>query len=83
VEHRRLWQIAAGDKDRNYSDLCLHMGVILNGPGYAGAWPKCADTLKKDGWSSKKISDIRRFAEEIKDGDIVVLREGTSVSRHI
>ncbi len=78
MENRRIWQVAAGDKDRNYSDLCLRMGVILNGPGYAGPWPKCVDTLKKDGRSSKKISDIRRFAEEIQDGDIVVLREGTN-----
>ena len=53
------------------------MGVILNGPGYAGPWPECVKKLKQDGRSKKKLSDIKRFSLDIKDGDIVVLREGT------
>jgi hypothetical protein len=71
------WQEAAGDNDRNYVDLCLKWGVILNGPGYAGPYPECHEPLKKHGWSSKKISDLKRFSEEMKDGDIVALRIGT------
>ncbi len=74
----RYWQQAAGDNDRNYVSLCLKWGVILNGPGYAGPWPECISTLEEHGWSSKKVTDLKRFCEDIKDGDIVVLRIGTS-----
>ena len=79
LDGKTVWQQAAGDTDRNYVDICLRWGVILNGPGYAGSWPECAPVLRKDGGSARKTSDLRRFAEEIKDGDIVVLRLGTSV----
>lgn len=78
ISGKTIWQQAAGDTDRNYSDLCLKWDVILNGPSYAGAWPDCKKGLKEDGWSSRKITDLRRFCEEIKDGDFVVLRLGTS-----
>jgi len=76
--NRTYWQIAAGDKDRNYADLCIHWGVILNGPGYAREWPTCINRLKENGCSLKKISDIKRFAEDIGEGDVIVLREGTN-----
>jgi len=79
IEGRTIWQQAAGDTDRNYAHLCLKWDVILNGPGYAGRWPDCQDQLYKDGWSSRKITDLRRFTEEISDGDLVVLRIGTSI----
>ncbi len=78
INNRTIWQQAAGDTDRDYSDLCLRWGVILNGPGYAGPWPECRDELTVDGWSSRKLTDLSRFAEEIKDGDLVVLRLGTA-----
>ncbi len=78
VTGRNIWQVAAGDKNRNYVDLCLQWGVILNGPGSAGCWPDCLPVLR-DAWgvSARKITDLRRFCEEIKDGDLVVLRLGT------
>lgn len=75
---RKLWQHAAGDNDRNYVDLCLKWGVVLNGPGHLGAWPECRAALGDEGWSPKKLSDLRRFAEEIQAGDLVVLRLGTN-----
>lgn len=75
---RNYWQQGAGDTDRNYAAICLKWDVILNGPGYAGAWPNCIEKLKKDEWSSRKITDLKRFSETMKDGDIVVLRLGTS-----
>lgn len=78
ISGKTIWQQAAGDTDRNYSEICLRWGVILNGPGYAGAWPACEKTLRADGRSSKKITDLRRFAEEMQDGDLVVLRSGTA-----
>lgn len=75
---RKYWQQGAGDTDRNYAAICLKWDVILNGPGYAGAWPECGEKLRKKGWSSRKITDIKRFSSDMKDGDVVVLRLGTS-----
>lgn len=74
-----VWQHAAGDTDRDYVDVCIRLGVILNGPGHKGAWPDCVEGLRNEGWSPKKLSDLRRFAEEMQDGDIVVLRIGTKL----
>ncbi len=79
IEGRRIWQQAAGDTDHDYADLCLKWDVILIGPGDCGPWPECERYLREDGWSEKKISDLRRFCEEMKDGDLVILRRGTSV----
>lgn len=73
-----IWQQAAGDTDRNYVKECIEYGVILNGPGYLGKWPECNQPLRDSGISSRKVTDLGRFAEEMKDGDIVVLRVGTS-----
>lgn len=79
IEHRSIWQQAAGDTNRNYVDVCLKWDVILNGPaGRYGAWrPEFEESMRDDEWSEKKITDLRRFCEEIKEGDIVVLRLGT------
>ena len=74
----RYWQQAAGDGDRNYAQICLEWDVILNGPGYAGRWPECEKQLRKDEVTSRKISDIRRFCEDISEGDIIILRLGTN-----
>ncbi|PSV38634.1 hypothetical protein [Photobacterium sp. GB-36] len=74
----KYWQHAAGDQDRNYVDLCLKWDVIITGPGYQGAWPDCAEKLKKNEWSSRKVTNLKRFCETIIDRDIVVLRLGTS-----
>lgn len=72
---KQVWQVAACDTDRNYFDLCLEWDVILNGPGAEGKWPDCREALTV---STKKITDIRRFAEDIAEGDTVVLRMGTT-----
>lgn len=71
------WQVAAGDKRRNYVHLCLRWEVILIGPGYAGPWPDCKSELVSDGRSPRKLTDIGRFCDEMHDGDVVVLRLGT------
>jgi hypothetical protein len=78
ITGKKIWQQAAGDTDRNYSDVCLKWDVILNGPGYAGPWPGCDALLRTHEWSSRKRTDIRRFSTEMEDGDIVVLRLGTA-----
>jgi hypothetical protein len=78
ISNKAIWQQAAGDTDRDYSEICLKWGVILNGPGYAGPWPECKLNLQNDGWSAKKVFDLRRFAEDMADGDLLVLRIGTA-----
>ncbi len=78
IDGKKIWQQAAGDKDRNYSELCLKWDVILNGPAYAGAWPECKSIFKDNGVSSKKITDLKRFCEDIQDGDVIILRLGTT-----
>lgn len=77
INSRTIWQQAAGDTDRDYADLCLEWDVILNGPGRFGRWPKCEPLLTQHAVSKRKISDLRRFCEQMKDGDIVILRRGT------
>lgn len=78
IDQKTIWQQGSGDTDRNYSGICLTWDVILNGPGDAGKWPECKETLKQEGWSAKKITDLKRFCEDMKPGDIVVLRLGTN-----
>ena len=80
ITGKTIWQQAAGDTDRDYADLCLRWDVVLNGPSYAGPWPDCAKRLLDDGRSSRKVTDLKRFAVEMKDGDLVVLRIGTSTA---
>ncbi|MFZ5768621.1 MAG: hypothetical protein ACOY3F_07995 [Bacillota bacterium] len=79
VSGRRVWQVAAGDAERNYAGLCLARDVVLNGPGSEGPWPDCAEALRsKWALSRRKLADLRQFCEEMKDGDLVVLRVGTA-----
>lgn len=78
IQNKQIWQQASGNTNRDYSELCLKWGVILNGPGYAGKWPECQKLLQEDEWSARKITDLRRFCEGIQIGDLVVLRLGTA-----
>ncbi len=83
ITSKTIWQQAAGDTNRDYSDLCIRWDVILNGPAWPGAWPGCIQTLQDHSITPRKITDLRRFAEEMADGDIVVLRIGTSSVRGV
>lgn len=76
---RTVWQHAAGDTDRDYVDVCIQNGVILNGPGRAGPWPAQMDEVVGKNRRPKKLSDLRRFCEDMRDGDVVVLRLGTKL----
>ena len=79
---RKIWQESAGDGERIYVDVCLNFDVILNGPGRFGSWPDCKEAIINFGVEietdkRRKVEDLRRFAEEMKEGDIVVLKTGT------
>ena len=76
IRGRTIWQQAAGDTDRNLVDVCLKWNVILNGEGSYGRWPDCEESLRKDGVTERKITDLRRFCQDMNDGDFVVLRLG-------
>ena len=79
ISNKNIWQHACGDTDRDYSQVCLDWDVIVNGPGHAGQYPECIGILQKEGWTPKKLTDIKRFAQYMKDGDLVLLRLGTNV----
>lgn len=63
------WQVAAGDGGRDYSAVFLKYGVMLIGPGDAGDYFK-----NKDFYSEKGINDVATFAEQVKEGDAVILK---------
>ncbi len=77
ISQSTVWQQAAGDKDRDYAELCLEWDVILIGPGDFGSWPACESAIREE-VSPRKVADVRCFAEEMEDGHFVVLRRGTS-----
>ncbi|MEQ8524669.1 hypothetical protein [Gracilimonas sp.] len=79
LSNKTIWQQACGDTDRNYSKVCLDWDVILNGPGIHGKTPDTNKKLRNLGFSSRKVTDLNRFALEMKDGDLVVLRLGTGL----
>ena len=77
IEGKTIWQQAAGDKDRNYVDVCLDWSVILNGPGYAGPLNvESIKTLRAAGWKGRKIGNLVSFRDEMKPGHIVLLKLG-------
>ncbi len=81
IDGKTIWQVSAGNgRDTQYANLCLALDVIVFGPGRYGRWPDCkmpmlADTENR--WTTTKAGIIKRFAEDLKPGDLVVLRVGT------
>lgn len=78
LSNRKVWQIAAGDTNRNYARWLIRWDVVCMGPGERGPWPDCEPSLRRDGWPSRKLSTIQRFACDIEPGHIVILRIGTT-----
>lgn len=75
---KTIWQIAAGNGNTtHYAKLCLQNDVVVFGPGRYGAWPDCELPMRAAGWTATKAGIIRRFAEDVRSGDLVVLRVGT------
>lgn len=67
---RTVWQIAAGDKSRDYGQVFLDYGVALIGPGNPGPWTPRHPEYKGQ--------PVERFARDVQEADIFVLRRGTS-----
>lgn len=76
-----VWQVAAGEAGRRYSQLFRSHDVMLLGPGAIGRFE--ASTYARavaDGIiQSAKRHVLRSFAEDVSPGDIVLLREGHRV----
>ena len=83
VSERNIWQISGGPASRSYADVFLRHGVGLIGPGDSGTWtPDRSDEDFADGQGSAG-SFVRRFATELKIGDVVLLRTGLSRVRAV
>ena len=86
IEGKTIWQHAAGNKDRDYVDICLRWNAILMGPSWPGPWPNCKDKLgvkeqkvamrKQFVVSGQKVAMMIRFCDKMMVGDIVVLNLG-------
>lgn len=75
IAGKRLWQVAAGLKERNYVDALIEWDVAVIGPGEYGNWPACSNDVQR--FDPGMVPIIRRFCEEMKAGDLLVLRLGT------
>jgi hypothetical protein len=74
-----VWQIAAGDPGRDYSDLFIKHDLMLIGPGQ---WPLGGDferDARAAGYSGSKIGMVRSFGEAVSPNDIILLRVGYRV----
>ena len=68
-----IWQVSAGNYGRYYHDVFLEFGVALIGPGNPGEW---ALELPDEEFGG---SYVRRFADEMQHGDVLVLRQGRAM----
>ena len=62
-----VWQVSGGPADRPYAEVFLKHGVALIGPGETGSWRTGKDDSSGQGF-------VRRFAEELHVGDLLLLR---------
>jgi hypothetical protein len=79
-----IWQCGCGavSEHMDYSNICLTYEVIMIGPGNGGKYPTCLTSpefevacINLD--SARRY--VRRIAKDMEDGNIVVLRHGTSI----
>lgn len=75
---KKVWQIAAGDPQRNYSELFINHDVMFQGPGKYGPYDakKYDDVVKRGEFKAMKVGMVRRFCEKVKPGDYVLMRLG-------
>src|SRR6266853_143059 len=72
LSDKTLWQVGAGDTDRSYDAVCRRFDVMIVGPGNPGPYEESRYIQKGDIRNS-----LRRFCEEARRGDMVLLRLGT------
>ncbi|MBD3404161.1 hypothetical protein GF420_14820 [candidate division GN15 bacterium] len=80
---RQVWQIAAGDSGRCYSDLLIKHDVVCMGPGDPGPLEendgKYRHLVQSNVITSAKLRQLRTFCSGMQPGDIVLLRESHRV----
>ena len=78
TEIPQVWQMAAGEAGRFYSDIFLKHDVMFLGPGYFG--PYDAKTYRRaadEGEAGSGIvGNIASFHDNVQPGQIVLMREG-------
>lgn len=79
LEGHRVWQVAAGNTDREYADLFLKWDVVAMGLGNFGEWPACRPKIG----GTRMPTVLRYFCEDLAEGDLVVLRIGTATVRGV
>ena len=72
-----IWQVSAGPSDRSYVDQFLNHGVALIGPGDPGEWRSDRSDEEFEG------GFVRRFADEMRTGDVLLLRTSLSTIRAV
>lgn len=68
-----VWQVSGGPTNRPYGEVFLRHGVALIGPGDPGPW-----TPERYAYDWSLQGFIGRFAQEVKEGDVLLLRSGLS-----
>ena len=69
------WQVACGDGRREYSEVFLKYGVMLIGSGEPGNYFEKKEYYRNVIYPLKKdFSVLSSFAEQVEEGDIVVLK---------
>lgn len=78
---RRFWQVASGDRGRDYSSLCLQNDIMCVGPGRYGPFDASAyaTAAQRGGLSDNKLGMLRDFHDKVQPDDIVLLRNGHNV----
>jgi len=70
-----IWQVAAGDGERNYWDVFRQFGVMLIGPGtVSGDYRKNKDAYNNPDNRTTYHPAMRLFADEAAEKDLVVLK---------
>ena len=77
MNENSIWQVSAGPTDRSYADQFVNHGVALIGPGDTGPW--CFERSDEEFGGGF----VRRFAAELRVGDVLLLRTGLSTIRAV
>ena len=77
MENKTIWQIAAGEVDRDYSSLFIEHDLMLIGPSrHLGA---VNQETYGNAIGLSMYAQVNRFAKNPVPGDIIVLRSGKKI----
>jgi hypothetical protein len=77
----RVWQIAAGDRGRDYSTLFLEHDLMFLGPSYPGTFDRAIyeREARDEEIAGSAVGMLEAFCYAVEEGDIVLLRCGRLV----